>query len=63
MEVSGQCHTPPALLLKEKPLVPLGEGAGWTPELVCMQWEDKKIPPLPLLGIKPIIQSIASSLY
>jgi hypothetical protein len=38
MEVSGQLHAPPALLLRKESLVPLGLEAGWALEPVWTRW-------------------------
>jgi len=44
MEVSGQLHTRAALPLGKEPLVPIGKGSGWAPELVSMQKQRKEVP-------------------
>jgi hypothetical protein len=36
VEVSGQLHTPAALLPWEDPLIPIGWEARWAPELVWL---------------------------
>jgi hypothetical protein len=36
--VSGQLRTLAAVLLGKEPLVPIGNEAGWAPELVWMTW-------------------------
>jgi hypothetical protein len=51
--VSGQCHAPTELYPRGKgPPVPIGQEAGWAPELVWTQRLEEKNP-LPLPGIEP----------
>jgi len=38
MEVSGELHSLDALPLGKEPPVPLGQEAGWDPELVWTHW-------------------------
>jgi hypothetical protein len=37
MEVGGQLHSPTAFPARKEPPVPIGQEAGWTPELVWMR--------------------------
>jgi len=38
MVVSGQLHAPTVLSLRQKPVAPIAQVAGWVPELVWMFW-------------------------
>jgi hypothetical protein len=42
MEVTGQFHALLAIPLEKESLVPIGEEAGWSLELVWMLWSMKK---------------------
>jgi hypothetical protein len=42
MRVNGQRHAPAALYPKKGPPVPIGQEAGWAPELVWTQRLEKK---------------------
>jgi len=41
MEVSGQLHAPAA-----SSLVTTGQEAGWAPELIYMEWQERKKSPI-----------------
>jgi hypothetical protein len=58
MEVSGQLHEPAALPPGKEPLVPIGWEAGWAPEPVSTEGEEKNSQLLPVLE-PPIIQPAA----
>jgi hypothetical protein len=46
MEVSGQLHTPVALLPGKKPPVPFEKNVGWIPEPVWKFWRREDLFPL-----------------
>jgi hypothetical protein len=57
-EVSGQLHVAPtALLPGNEPLVPIGQEAGWAPELVWMLWS-RWSPIYPSNNQTPAVQAI-----
>jgi hypothetical protein len=49
--VSGHLHAPAALLPGKEPPVPIGQEAGWAPELVWTIW--RKLLTLPGLELPP----------
>jgi len=44
MEVSGQLHAPAALSPRKEFLVPIGQEAGWAPELAWTRCRREKCP-------------------
>jgi hypothetical protein len=44
MKMSGQLHTPAALLPKKETVVHIGREAGWAPEPVWTRWWGERIP-------------------
>jgi hypothetical protein len=58
MEVSGQLHAPAALPPGKKPLVPIGQEAGWAPEPFWTRWFREKFQ-APAGNRTPIVQPVA----
>jgi hypothetical protein len=61
LEVSGQFHAHPTLAPLKEPPVPIGQEAGWAPELVWMTWRSENSCPHWDLNSDPlVIQPVAS---